>query len=98
MANNAAMQGVQSNISAVSNKTIDLCAALVATQQQLANLMAGHGTASQGWPSMDYLNITQRPQPGVFHRFGQHPTQPSILPPTQHAQYAAPAYKNPSYT
>ena len=33
VANNAAMQGVQSNISAVSDKTRELHAALVATQQ-----------------------------------------------------------------
>merc|ERR1712194_438488 len=49
VANNAAMQGVQSNLSTISDETRELRAALVATQQQLANLMAGNSTVSTGW-------------------------------------------------
>ena len=64
LANNVAMQSYQSNIPAVSEETRELCAALVATQQQLANLMRGPGPAGMlggnlaraWWPAMQPMS------------------------------------------
>ena len=56
MANNAAMQGVQSNLSTIIDETRELRAALVATQQQLANLMAGNSAVSTGFKATTSLH------------------------------------------
>ena len=98
VANNAAMQGVQSNLSTITDETRELRAALVATQQQLANLMAGNSAASTGWPRNQVLTQPQYaampppmyPEPAQYAAMAQ----PYQGPP---AQYAAPAYQNNSY-
>ena len=51
-ANNTAMKSFQSNILAVSKEIRELRTALVATQQQLSNLMAVSGSAGTGWPTI----------------------------------------------
>ena len=52
VANNTVIQDVQSNISTIIDKTRELRASLMATQHQLANLVAGNGATSTGWPSL----------------------------------------------
>ena len=98
VANNATIQGVQSNISAVTNETRELRAALVATQQQLTNLMAGNGTVSTEWPAIQppvqptqYVAI----QPVQYVAPSQYTAQSYQGPPLH---YAAPSYQHPSYT
>ena len=79
------MQDFQSDISAVSEETKEIRIALVATQQQLANLMAGNGTTSADWPTI---------QPPL------QPTQYAAIKPAQYtdpAQYTAQAYQTHCY-
>ena len=61
VASNALMQGFQSNISAVSEETQELRAALVATQQQLTNRMAVDGAAGTLWPTIQPMSPTRWP-------------------------------------
>ena len=92
LANSAAMKTAQDNISAVTDETRELRAALVATQQQLANLMRGqgpppgmYGNNAQGWPEpppIQYAAPAAQYAPPPF----QAPTYtaPPVPPPNQH--------------